>query len=1177
MLARLVVLFSFVSLKCLAQDVPLIDFSIETTACKEQNVFIENLTKDGARYEWEFCAGNLSSIPTATSFYSTSSFQNVNYLTYYEEANNHYGFVVDRTNRKIYRLDFGSSIDNIPTIVDLGNLGQNFLQPIQLQLFKENEILYGLLIDFESSILYRITFGSTVTNTSPSVISLGTLSALNGPIGLAVLHDGVSVKALVSNFNSSKCSLIDFGASIGFTPTVSQIELGFGTTRYRGLTVINDQDNWFAFVCNDQNNMVRVLKFSGALNGSPTVTTINSIMGANSIQAQYDGGIRYAFVQSLNGDLYRLLFSNDWSQPPSVANLGKLGILSSASRGITIIRKNGQLSTGLIINSSSTIIKLDFSTDCQSSISFSTDETPPSYAYISSGTYTVTLTAYSSVNKSARLSKQILVGSNTSPDIGFDLENSCAHHDVNFTMLNNSGDVIDHTWDFGDANHSAIQNPTHQYDESGDYDVTLEVIASNGCKNLTQQTVSIYNEPLADFYVPNVSTFCTNQAYLFENTSIVDLRYPVAWRWFVNGIEQTNEEDFEFAFDQQTQQDITLAASIPGCENSMTKTISSLLEGPTVDFSSIGRCEDNEVIFADNSLGDVATYQWSFDDGGVSDLQDPVHIFLTPGVFNVTLQANSSNGCQNTKTKPITIYSKPQPNFQLELPPFSCSGMPSQFTDLTPSPVDSNISGWSWSFGDSGSGMNSSFSKNPTHIYDNARQYDVTLTAETNYGCVDSLKKMVTIAQTPIVQIENTPACDDVPVTFSASSSESLQSWNWQIGITHFSIPEPTYLFNNPGDYTVNLDAVGTNNCIASTAKNVIVPQTLVPDFAVQKNCINQSTEFTDATFVYDDPIAEHAWSFGDTGTGAGSPISHSYQSTGNYAVSLGITTSSGCSYTRTKTIAVGSPPVASFAASPEVGVPPFNVNFTNTSTGATSYLWNFNDENSSTSTEVSPEFTFLEYGNYVVDLTAYNALNCSHTVSKVITGALPLVNVGLENLVLSENTSGLLTGQVVIYNKGNFTVQNLKLLIDLSGIEIQQMVNQAIPAYSSILYALDFNIVDGGKLSYICVKADMAGDSDVSDNSICTSIDSEVVVTSPYPNPSNGNDLHVDWISPEEQPAVVDIYDALGRVVFENEVVAERGFNAALLNIGNLGQGVYFLVFSSGQTKHTFRFAINR
>ncbi len=63
--------------------------------------------------------------------------------------------------------------------------------------------------------------------------------------------------------------------------------------------------------------------------------------------------------------------------------------------------------------------------------------------------------------------------------------------------------------------------------------------------------------------------------------------------------------------------------------------------------------------------------------------------------------------------------------------------------------------------------------------------------------------------------------------------------------------------------------------------------------------------------------------------------------------------------------------PVAAFSISPTSGKEPLNVAFTDQSTGATSWSWNFGD--GSASTEKNPKHTYSEAGNYTVVLTVNN------------------------------------------------------------------------------------------------------------------------------------------------------------------------------------------------------------
>ncbi|MCU0285994.1 MAG: M28 family peptidase [Acidobacteria bacterium] len=84
---------------------------------------------------------------------------------------------------------------------------------------------------------------------------------------------------------------------------------------------------------------------------------------------------------------------------------------------------------------------------------------------------------------------------------------------------------------------------------------------------------------------------------------------------------------------------------------------------------------------------------------------------------------------------------------------------------------------------------------------------------------------------------------------------------------------------------------------------------------------------------------------------------------------------------------------VANFTASPTSGVAPLNVTFTDQSTGATSWSWNFGD--SGTSTVKNPVHTYTAAGTYTVALTVSNG-STNDTETKVnyitVTGPQPPV-----------------------------------------------------------------------------------------------------------------------------------------------------------------------------------------
>jgi PKD repeat protein len=302
------------------------------------------------------------------------------------------------------------------------------------------------------------------------------------------------------------------------------------------------------------------------------------------------------------------------------------------------------------------------------------------------------------------------------------------------------------------------------------------------------------------------------------------------------------------------------------------------------------------------------------------------------------------------------------------------------FNNLTPNPTDSNIASWAWNFGDPVSGQNTSDLKTPQHTYADAGDYNVSLMATTNFSCSAELQLSVTIAQSPVASFNYSPTCEDVSVSFTDSSIGSIQSWDWQIGSSFYSAQNPTHTFTNPVSTNAILTVTGSNNCINSITKPIVVPDKLIPDFSVSKNCIDHQTLFTDITNSSADPVSIYAWDFNGLGTATGSPVNFMFSTTGIKNVTLALTTQTGCEYFITKPVDIVTPPHANFTASPDMGASPLFVQFTNTSSGASFYGWHFDDPENTTSSTVSPSFTFQDVGEYEVSLIAYNTLNCSDT-----------------------------------------------------------------------------------------------------------------------------------------------------------------------------------------------------
>jgi len=140
------------------------------------------------------------------------------------------------------------------------------------------------------------------------------------------------------------------------------------------------------------------------------------------------------------------------------------------------------------------------------------------------------------------------------------------------------------------------------------------------------------------------------------------------------------------------------------------------------------------VNFRDTSQGgSITAWNWNFGDSSSSTTQNPAHTYNSAGIYTVALTATGPGG-NNTKTKTNYINVIP--------PPPNANFTASQTVGYAPLNINFTdqstgiVTAWSWTFGDGGS----STAQNPTHIYNNAGTYTVSLTVSNGGGSDNETK-----------------------------------------------------------------------------------------------------------------------------------------------------------------------------------------------------------------------------------------------------------------------------------------------------------------------------------------------------------------------------------------------------------------------------------------------------
>lgn len=257
----------------------------------------------------------------------------------------------------------------------------------------------------------------------------------------------------------------------------------------------------------------------------------------------------------------------------------------------------------------------------------------------------------------------------------------------------------------------------------------------------------------------------------------------------------------------------------------------SVIETPTPNLGSdTAICNDGVIIIVDPHYGiPGSTYKWN---DLTTDNTLPV---LYPGTFTVTV-TNSSPTIQCKGSDTITVLYHPQPTAAFTAQPTEgCSPLMVQFTDQSiPDTINYN---YVWDFGDPNAVINTSDLKNPTHMYNDYGNFDVSLTVTSPYGCTSSITKpgLVTVHPTPRAKFTPTPInaslSDNPNIVFTNQSenyilSETTWNWNFQDGFTSTDM-NTNHTYTSPGDFPVTLIVTNSHGCSDSVTHTVIIEDEL--------------------------------------------------------------------------------------------------------------------------------------------------------------------------------------------------------------------------------------------------------------------------------------------------------------------------------------------------------------
>lgn len=643
---------------------------------------------------------------------------------------------------------------------------------------------------------------------------------------------------------------------------------------------------------------------------------------------------------------------------------------------------------------------------------------PQTIAYPGIGTYDVTLfdSSFCGIDV-ATITIQIV----PPPFAGLTLSDDtiCAGDMV--TGINGSGGGANSfDWNFGDGSGWQTMGPgnqTHSYIAPGDYIISLVANIAGGtasCTDTITMPIHVLPSPTAQI-ITSGNAGCDSLDVTFTDASI----NAVMWNWdFGNGNTSTLQNPPQQTYNTAGSYNVSLMVeSINGCQDQANATIDVFIS-PVVAFIPNSVCENELAQFMDQSTsspGDpIISWDWDFDDGNTSTLEDPTNTYTATGVYNISLTVSTAT-CSATDIVPITVESVPTAGFTQDLNN-GCTPLLVNMTNTSTGAVN-----YQWYFGDG----DSSTLVDPSHAFINPETYDTTyntmLIASTAFGCVDTAILPVTVFSGAVADFTHNglPGCAPLNVDFVNMSTGAI-NYQWDFGDGNTStVQDPSHAYINTTlfiqNYTVQLIATSANGCVDTMEQIITVYPiadfgfTSVPD----SGCSPLSVTFPSVIGAVD-----YQWDFGDGNTGIGPTPTHVYVNTTTnsvqYTVELIATSPFGCVDTNYGQVTVFPNPTAQIQLVANTGCHPFDVEIQNLSTGAVSYEWDYGDGNQSTNPNASHNYVYSNTSgttaSYNLSLVATSADGCTDTATTVIdvfpevTAAFDSDTIGCSPLLIAFN-----------------------------------------------------------------------------------------------------------------------------------------------------------------------------
>lgn len=580
-----------------------------------------------------------------------------------------------------------------------------------------------------------------------------------------------------------------------------------------------------------------------------------------------------------------------------------------------------------------------------------------------------------------------------------DVTRGCAPLTVRFTPPPGATSFF---WDFKDGGSANIASPINIFTAPGTYNV--EFRQTPGGPVVGTVPITVFPRPEV-FVTAQPTSGCAPLSVQFRDSLVLSGDIQALGRSWVfgdgaggSGASPSHVYTAAGTFTVSVE----LTTNYPTCN--VTQVFPALVRvgiKPNVSFTTTPSppvaCQPPlTVSFSNTTSGGsgTLTYQWTFGNGNTSNFVDPpAQTYNQLGNYTVTLTATDSVGCSASASRTVRV-GPPVANFVIK--DTVCLGTQVIINNT------SEIGVYAWTFG-AGANPATSQEANPQVVFETPGPRNITLTVTGLGNCVATVTRPVYVEDArALFEAVPTYSCSDPTLFTFTATSPSAVSWDWTFSNgAKASGPTATYLWRTPDTTgysslglwldTVRLRIVTRAGCVADSFRvdSIWRPNArFMPD--VQHGCAPLEVVFSDSSTSREN-IVRWTWLFDDSSAPLTqtnkAPVTHTFNSPGEYRVRLVIENSAGCVDTSYAVlIEVGEPIAGDFTADKTEICPGDTVQFINLTNDPRVDAWHFSSESDRLwhcFQNQNPTWVYKnEAGNLSVSLTTeYNG--CFFTVIK--------------------------------------------------------------------------------------------------------------------------------------------------------------------------------------------------